>query len=32
VVAVSYSQVPGDTPFGKVTIALSSMEVDHIPI
>jgi hypothetical protein len=28
----SYSQVPGDTAFGKVTIALSSMELDHIPI
>jgi hypothetical protein len=28
----SHSEVPGDTAFGKVTIALSSMGLDHIPI
>jgi hypothetical protein len=26
------NEVPGDTAFGKVTIALSSMAIDHIPI
>jgi hypothetical protein len=28
----SHGQVPGDTAFGKVTIALSSMGLDLIPI
>jgi hypothetical protein len=28
----SHAQVPGDTAFGKVTIPLSSMDLDHIPI
>jgi hypothetical protein len=28
----SHCQAPGDTAFGKVTIALSSMDLDHIPI
>jgi hypothetical protein len=28
----SHAQAPGDTAFGKDTIALSSMGLDHIPI